>query len=53
MVLGSFVAFIGAACVIFNSSSNVGFNPLGDLLSIAAAFSWAVYSIVLRGLSAN
>ncbi len=55
MVLGSFVAFIGAACVIFNSSSNneVGFNPLGDLLSIAAAFSWAVYSIILRGLSAN
>lgn len=53
MVLGSFVAFVGAACVIFNSSSNVGFNPLGDMLSIAAAFSWAVYSIVLRGLSAN
>ncbi len=53
MVLGSFVAFIGAACVIFNSSANVGFNPLGDMLSLAAAFSWAVYSIILRGLSAN
>lgn len=57
MVLGSFVAFIGAACVIFNSSSSdteTASNPLlGDTLSIAAAFSWAVYSIILRGLSAN
>ena len=57
MVLGSFIAFIGAACVIFNSSSSdaqTASSPLlGDALSIAAAFSWAVYSIVLRGLSAN
>ena len=53
MMTGSFVAFIGVGCVIFNSSTNVEVRPLGDLLSIAAAFSWAVYSLVLRRLNSN
>lgn len=53
MVLGSCVAFLGVGCVIFNSSTNVEVRPLGDLLSIGAAFSWAVYSLILRRLSSN
>lgn len=54
IIIGSVIAFAGAACVILGSSSDgLQFNPIGDLLSIAAAFSWAVYSIILRGLSAN
>lgn len=54
MYLGSFVAFLGVGCVIFNSATgSLQINPLGDVLSIAAAFSWAVYSLVLRRLSAN
>lgn len=52
VVIGSLVAFIGVACVIFNSSFVVKMNPMGDLLSLAAALSWAVYSIVLRKLNA-
>jgi drug/metabolite transporter (DMT)-like permease len=28
-------------------------HPIGDILSLAAAFSWAVYSIILRRLNAN
>ena len=50
--IGSLVALIGVACVIFNSSFVVKMNPIGDLLSLAAALSWAVYSLVLRKLNA-
>lgn len=50
-VIGSLVAFMGVACVIFNSSFSLEVRPLGDFLSLAAAFSWAVYSLVLRKLN--
>ena len=50
-LIGSLVAFIGVACVIFNSSFNLQVRPLGDVLSILAAFSWAIYSLVLRKLN--
>jgi drug/metabolite transporter (DMT)-like permease len=53
MLIGSAIAFIGVACVIFNSSTNVSVHPIGDILSLAAAFSWAVYSLILRRLNAN
>lgn len=53
MLIGSAVAFIGVGCVIFNSSANVEVHPIGDILSLAAAFSWAVYSLILRRLNAN
>lgn len=53
MLLGSSVAFLGVACVIFNSASSLEVRPLGDILSLAAAFSWAIYSLILRRLSAN
>ncbi len=51
-LIGSLVAFIGVACVIFNSSFVIRMNPLGDMLSLLAAFSWAIYSLVLRRLNA-
>ncbi len=51
VVLGSFVAFAGVACVIFNSGFNPEIRPLGDFLSLAAALSWAIYSLVLRRLN--
>ena len=56
MVIGSIIAFCGVVCVIFNSPAEEGgfvFHPLGDILSLAAAFSWSVYSLILRRLSAN
>lgn len=52
-VIGSLIAFMGVACVIFNSSASLQVNPIGDMLSIGAAFSWAVYSLILRRLNAN
>lgn len=50
---GSAIAIIGVACVVFNSSSSVEVRPLGDFLAIAAAFSWASYSLMLRRLNAH
>lgn len=51
-VVGSVIAFVGVACVIFNSSFVIKMNPIGDLLSLSAAVSWAIYSIVLKKLNA-
>lgn len=51
LIIGSCVAFVGVACVIFNSSTSVQINPLGDLLAIGASFSWAVYSLILKRLN--
>ncbi|MCC8176703.1 MAG: DMT family transporter [Bacteroidales bacterium] len=51
-VLGSLLAFLGVGCVIFNSSFNAAIRPLGDMLALAAALGWAIYSIVLRKLNA-
>lgn len=52
MVIGSLVAFAGVGCVIFNSSFNLDIRPLGDMLALLAAFSWALYSLVLKKLNA-
>ncbi|MBJ2184950.1 MAG: DMT family transporter [Muribaculaceae bacterium] len=51
VVAGSLVAFLGVACVIFNSSFNLEIRPLGDFLSLGAAFGWAIYSLVLKKLN--
>lgn len=51
-LLGSFIAFLGVAFVIFNSSFSVEVNPLGDLLALLAAVSWAVYTILLKPFNA-
>lgn len=53
MMVGSLVAFTGVAFVIFNSNFNLSINPLGDLLALSAAFSWALYSLILKQLNAN
>ncbi len=47
---GSLLALSGVALVIFNGSFVLQLNPVGDALSIAAALSWAVYSILMRGM---
>lgn len=53
MIIGSGVAFLGVGCVIFNSSFNIEINPLGDMLALAGAFSWALYSLILKQLNAH
>jgi drug/metabolite transporter (DMT)-like permease len=47
LVQGILIAFVGVALVVFNGQFILKLNPLGDVLSIAAAFCWAIYSILL------
>ena len=48
IILGFFVAFAGVILVVVNGKFVLKLNPAGDALSLAAAVSWAIYSIVLR-----
>ena len=47
---GFIVAMIGIVLISFNGQ-NLELNPLGDLLAIAAALVWAVYSILTKKIS--
>ena len=45
---GFFIAIAGVVLVVFNGAFVLKLNPLGDALSLLAALSWAVYSVVLK-----
>lgn len=47
-LLGFAVAFAGVILVVFNGVINLRLSPKGDLLALAAAFSWAVYGTLVR-----
>lgn len=51
IVAGLLIALAGAALVVFNGNFVLHMNPLGDVLCIIAALSWAFYTIILKGLS--
>ncbi len=46
--IGSLVAIIGVVLVVLNGSLNFHLSPLGDLLALAAAAAWAVYSVLIK-----
>lgn len=48
MWVGSAAALVGVALVVFNGSFLLRINPLGDMLSLSAALSWAFYCLILR-----
>lgn len=50
---GFILAFAGVALVVFNGTFILKLNPAGDFLTILAALSWAVYSIMLKNYSAK
>lgn len=45
---GFIIAFAGVILVVFNGHFVLKLNPAGDALSLGAAVSWAIYSIILR-----
>ena len=49
-LLGFLVAFSGVVLVVCNGTFVLKLNPRGDLLALAAAACWAVYSVLLRRL---
>lgn len=51
VIIGSIIAFAGVACIIFSGDQELEFNPIGDMIAISAALSWAIYSIVVKRLT--
>ncbi|MDE6341114.1 MAG: DMT family transporter [Muribaculaceae bacterium] len=53
-IWGSVVAFAGVALVILSEPIALGLgleiHPMGDLLSLSCALSWAIYSIAIKRL---
>lgn len=50
---GSLIAFTGMALVVLNGQLVLHLNPLGDILALTAALTWAVYSLLVRMMSAR
>mgnify|MGYP000908158958 FL=1 len=50
-VLGIAISFCGMIMVVLNGSLVLKLNPVGDLLALGAAVSWAVFNMILRGYS--
>lgn len=51
IISASLLALFGVALVIFNGHFVLHLSPFGDTLALAAALCWAVYSLLLRGVS--
>ena len=51
VIIGSIVAFIGVGCIIFSNGESIEINPVGDLIALSAAMSWAIYTIVVKRLT--
>lgn len=49
-LLGFFVAMAGVVLISFNGS-RLELNPVGDILALVAAFSWACYSLLTRKIA--
>ena len=48
--LGSVIALVGMALVVFNGNFILKLSPLGDILALGACICWAVYSLVIKRL---
>lgn len=51
VVIGSLIAFVGVACVIFSNDEDFEINPLGDMIALSASVSWAIYTLVVKRLT--
>lgn len=47
-IAGIWIAFFGVLFVVFNGVFVLKLNPVGDLLSLAAAFCWALYGFLAK-----
>lgn len=52
-IVGSLVALVGMALVVFNGNFVLKLSPLGDVLAFAACLCWALYSLLIKRLSAK
>lgn len=51
LVGGSLLALVGVALVVYNGHFILKILPLGDFLTLLAAFSWAFYSLIMKKMS--
>lgn len=51
LIGGSVLALIGVALVVYNGQFVLKISPLGDLLTLLAAFSWAFYSLIMKKMA--
>lgn len=51
--LGFVAAITGIFLIMANGAFVLELNPVGDLLALAAAFVWAVYSILMKKIGVN
>lgn len=51
LVGGSLLALAGVALVVYNGHFILEISPLGDFLTLLAAFSWAFYSLIMKKMS--
>ena len=49
-VIGSAIAFVGMALVVFNGNFILQLSPLGDVLALAACLCWALYTLIIKRL---
>ena len=45
---GFLIAFSGVILVVFNGTFVLKLSPVGDVLAVAAAVSWAIYSVLIK-----
>ena len=48
LIIGSLLALLGIGIVVFNGQVMLKLNPLGDLLSAAAALCWGFYCYLIK-----
>lgn len=51
--LGSMIACVGMALVVFNGHFVLHLSPLGDTLAFCAALCWAFYSLLIKQVSSS
>lgn len=51
VILGSIISFIGVACLILGNGESFEIRPLGDMLALGAALTWAVYTLIIKNLN--
>lgn len=50
--VGFVISIFGIALISFNGNFILQLNPLGDILTVCSALAWAIYSVILKKISA-
>lgn len=49
-IIGFAIAISGIAFISFSGTERMQINPIGDVLALAAAVAWGIYSVLIRRL---